>query len=437
MKRAVIIIILSVFIILKCDELKKVSAVGFGSNHEESLNNALKEGLAKVVGMYMSSSSFVQNYQTINDEITSFSNGYIENYNVISTETKDGIVQTYVEVSVKTGILITKLKELNISTIAVLVDTDYVEKDLKMQNITKVNQEKLTEEYYKQIIEPIKLNKSHFIKINNFSVFEITDIPKTHYTGEVLMKNLRTGDMEQFEHNIYLTEDKKYDFMDNYYIIKVNYQIGITDEFYNNCISFMDAAFTKIENKIKLSEVEVGATGGDKVFISKITSIMKTGFADNVYTLDARTLNRFKKYFDENRDRKNYKLSYVFKAFDNQGFPNMNFNYIGRSEIDSKNNIMAFRGAIDPRKQIVQYSKFGKLLDDDRYYFDERELICNGVLFQNNAKDLSRGTFIGERYQGNMYILKDDYGIELMVYLAIPKIKIHEIAEIKAELITE
>jgi len=437
MKKIVLILIFATSILLSSSEIKTVNSIGFGETQEKALDGALKEGLAKVVGMYMSSSSFVKNYQTISDEITSFSNGYIENYTVTSTEKKDGLIVVQVEMSVKTGTLITKLKELNIATISILIDADYVKKDLKMQDITKVNQEKLTEEYYKQIIEPVKLNKSHFIKINNFEAFEIIDIPKTHYGGEVLLKNLKTGVSEKFDHSIYLSEDEKYDFMDKYYIIKVNYNFGLTDSYYNNCISFMDAAFDRIENKPRIVDIEVDVKGGDKIIVTKISSIMKTGIPDNIYKLDARTINRFKKYFTKNRDHLSYKINYKFKAYDKSGFPSMQFNYVASRAITETNNIMRFIGEPDPRNQVVQYTKNSALLKDGRFNFDEREKLCSGILAVGDRDGLFRNMFLGGRYSGNLNFFYDDYGILLNVYLAIPKIKITEIAEIKAELTTE
>jgi hypothetical protein len=231
MKKLVLVLTFSLFLLLNGAEIKKVTSIGFGETPEKALDNALREGLAKVVGMYMSSSKFVKNYQSINDEITSFSNGYIENYSVTSTSKDEGgLVEVNVDMSVKTGILITKLKELNIATISVSVNKENIEKDLKMQNITKVNQEKLAEEYYKQIVEPIKLNKSHSIKINNFKAYEITDI-----VGSVVsMKDLKTEETSEFEMRIPPKESDKYDFMDSWYVIKVNYEFGITEKYYNS-----------------------------------------------------------------------------------------------------------------------------------------------------------------------------------------------------------
>ncbi|MBN2834098.1 MAG: LPP20 family lipoprotein [Candidatus Delongbacteria bacterium] len=431
MKKVISVTILVLIILLSAAEVKKVTSVGFGETPEKALDNALREGLAKVVGMYMSSSTFVKNYQTINDEITSFSNGYIEDYKVVSTKKDDGgLVEVSVEMSVKTGILITKLKELNIATIGVKVDKDFVEKDLKMQNVTKVNQEKLAEEYYKQIVEPIKLNKSHFIKINSFKAYEITDIPKTHYGGLVKIKDINSGEEEEFEHNIYLHADNKYDFMDKYYVLKVNYEYGITDKYYNNCVSFMDAAFKKVEGSIKPEELD----GADKIIVSKVTSLMKTGMPDNVYQLDGRTLNKLKKYFQGSRDKQSYKLDFKFKAYDKSGFPMLDFNFVPSRDISEKNNIMAFYGASEPRNIPVPYSKYKNLLNDERFDLAQKETLCKGVLVIDSRNDLVNSTFNNE---GNFYILNEDYGINFNVYMVVPKTMVTDIAEIKGELTTE
>ncbi|HXK50425.1 MAG TPA: hypothetical protein PKW56_08160 [Clostridiales bacterium] len=431
MKRTILLIIFSMTFFLYSAEVKTVTSVGFGETAEKSLDNALREGLAKVAGMYMSSSTFVENYQTINDQITSFSNGYIEKYDVVTTKKDDGgLIETYVKMDVKTGILIKKLKELNIATISFTVDEEFVKKDLKMQNIKKVNQEKLAEEYYKQIVEPVKLNKSHFIKINNFKAFEITDIPKTHYGGTVKIKNINSGEEEDFEHHIYLHADNKYDFMDEYYVLKVNYEYGITEDYYNNCMSFMDAAFEKLEGSVNVQDLEEN----DKIIVSNVTSLMKTGIPDNVYQLDGRTLNKLKKYFKKNRDSRSYKLNYKFTAYDKNGLPLTDFNFIGSRDISDKNNIMAFYGASEPRNIPMPYYKKRMLLNDERFDFQEKEILCRGVLVTTSRKDLGNSTFNDD---GIFYVLNEDYGINFNVYMVVPKTMITKIAEIKGELITE
>lgn len=427
MKRYFLAAIFLLLVFLNAAEVKTVTSVGYGETSEKSLDNALREGLAKVVGMYMSSSTFVENYQTINDQITSFSNGYIEDYKVVSTKKDEsGLVEVNVEMSVKTGILITKLKELNIATIEVKVDKDFVEKDLKMQNVTQVNQEKLAEEYYKQIVEPIKLNKSHFIKINDFKAYEITDIPKTHYGGLIKIKDINSGEEEEFEHNIYLHADNKYDFMDKYYVLKVNYEYGITEKYYNNCVSFMDAAFKKVEGSIKPEELD----GADKIIVSNVTSLMKTGMPDNVYQLDGRTLNKLKKYFQGSRDKQSYKLDYKFTAFDKKGFPLLDFNYVERREINDKDNVMVYYGSHEPKNIPVPFSKHKYLLKDARFDVQEKETLCSGIMLSNFANS----TF---NNGDNLYILNEDYGISFNVYMVIPKTMIGDLAEIKGELTTE
>ncbi len=431
MKKTIYLLIISITFFLNAAEVKTVTSVGYGETTEKSLDNALREGLAKVAGMYMSSSTFVENYQTINDQITSFSNGYIEKYDVVSTKKDDGgLIETYVKMDVKTGVLIKKLKELNISTISFAVDEQFVEKDLKMQKITKVNQEKLAEEYNKQIVEPLKLNKSHFIKINNFKAYEITDIPKTHYGGQVKIKDINSGEEEEFEHHIFLHEDSKYDFMDEYYVLKANYEYGITDDYYSNCVSFMDAAFKKIEGSMKVEDLD----GNDKIIVSNVSSLMKTGVPDNVYQLDGRTLNKLKKYFHKNRNNSSYKLNYKFTAYDKKGFPLTDFNFIGSRDISDKNNIMAFYGASEPRNIPMPYYKKRMLLNDERYDLQQKETLCRGVLVTTSRKDLGNSTF---NDNGIFYILNEDYGINFNVYMVVPKTMITNIAEIKGELITE
>lgn len=430
MKNLFLIIILMMMVSLLSAEVKTVTSIGFGENQEKALDNALREGLTKVVGMYMSSSSFVKNYQTINDEITSFSNGYIENYNVTSTSKKDGLIEVQVKMHVKTGTLITKLKELNIATISVLINADNVKKDLKVQNIVKVNQEKLAEEYCKQIIEPIKLNKSHFIKINNFKVYEITDLNG----ATVNLKGLEDEEVAKFNMSGPPDGDAKYELMDGWYVIKVNYQFGITDKYYNNCVSFMNAAFqNKVEN-IQISDLDKDS----KIIVGKISNLMKTGTADNAYKLDGRTLYKIKKYIEKNNKYTSYELKYDFTAYDKSGFPFIKFKDRLYSPINKNRDIMGFELVTDKRKLQIPYHYDDGILyskdSNNEWGYRVKHNLCYGILSRYFA-EVTKARF---DFNGNeLYIYKDDYGINFNVYLAVPKTQITEIVEIKAELITK
>ena len=70
------------------DEPKSVIVSGTGGTREIALNNAFRHAVEQAVGMMVSSESYVKNLKDIQDKVFLVSNGFIEQYKVL-TENHD------------------------------------------------------------------------------------------------------------------------------------------------------------------------------------------------------------------------------------------------------------------------------------------------------------------------------------------------------------
>lgn len=68
------------------DEPKSVIVSGTGGTREIALNNAFRHAVEQAVGMMVSSESYVKNLKDIQDKIFLVSNGFIEQYNVLTED---------------------------------------------------------------------------------------------------------------------------------------------------------------------------------------------------------------------------------------------------------------------------------------------------------------------------------------------------------------
>jgi len=67
------------------DSTYEVISSGFGKTAKEAEINALRSAVEQTVGMYLESSTKIQNSQLIEDKVLSFSNGFVSSYKVVNT----------------------------------------------------------------------------------------------------------------------------------------------------------------------------------------------------------------------------------------------------------------------------------------------------------------------------------------------------------------
>ena len=77
-----------------------VTVTGQGSSERSALRQALRQAVERQVGVMVDSRSYVQNYRLINDCIYTQADGYIKNYEVLSSTKENGICTVKVRADV-------------------------------------------------------------------------------------------------------------------------------------------------------------------------------------------------------------------------------------------------------------------------------------------------------------------------------------------------
>jgi hypothetical protein len=81
---------------------------------DQAINDALRKAVEQAVGTMVSSETMVQNFQTLNDRIYTQTQGYIQNYKVISENAQPNLYQVTVQANVAMGDLQNDLQALGI-----------------------------------------------------------------------------------------------------------------------------------------------------------------------------------------------------------------------------------------------------------------------------------------------------------------------------------
>ncbi len=98
----------------------KVVATGIGANHDAARQNAVRNAVEQVIGVYVSADTLVKNHAILKDEILGYSGGYVRDSRVVSEgHGRDGLVAVTVEADVVASKLKRKLEFLNIAVLNV------------------------------------------------------------------------------------------------------------------------------------------------------------------------------------------------------------------------------------------------------------------------------------------------------------------------------
>lgn len=79
---------------------------------DRAINDALRKAVEQAVGTLVSSETMVQNFQTLNDQIYLQSQGYVQNYRVLSENQRPNVYEVTIQASVATGPIKEKLEAL-------------------------------------------------------------------------------------------------------------------------------------------------------------------------------------------------------------------------------------------------------------------------------------------------------------------------------------
>jgi len=137
--------------------VEKVTVEGWGETIDLAKEDAGKEAVAQVVGMYTVSDSLVRNGELINDEVLTYSNGYIMSFKTTNSRREGDFWLVSAEVEVEVGKVTQKLRDIHITTIG------SPEFEIKVAGAF-TNAEKFRKVFKKEVLDPIFKDGSAYKK---------------------------------------------------------------------------------------------------------------------------------------------------------------------------------------------------------------------------------------------------------------------------------
>jgi len=102
------------------NKVQAVVATGIGIDPDKARQNAVRNAVEQVVGVYITSDTMVNNSKLIKDEILSHSAGYVNETKIISSEkTDDGLFLIKIKAIVVSSILVDRLKNLGLISVKI------------------------------------------------------------------------------------------------------------------------------------------------------------------------------------------------------------------------------------------------------------------------------------------------------------------------------
>lgn len=98
-------------------KLKVVVVSGAGIDIEAAKKDACREAVRQVVGAYISSKTFTENDELIEDKVISLSSGFVEKMETLTQSKADGLVRTRIRATVRISKVLDSLKTNRISVI--------------------------------------------------------------------------------------------------------------------------------------------------------------------------------------------------------------------------------------------------------------------------------------------------------------------------------
>lgn len=96
---------------------KVVIADGVGTNRDEAVRDAFRSAVRQVVGMYVDSETLVENDELVEDQVLTFSNGFVSSWSTIagSDAYQNGLYRIRIKAAVERKLLVQKLQAVNVT----------------------------------------------------------------------------------------------------------------------------------------------------------------------------------------------------------------------------------------------------------------------------------------------------------------------------------
>jgi len=149
---------------------KKIIATGLGLSEEKALKNAFKSAIQQFVGVVVDSEIQLKNGKIIKDNIFTASNGFIQEYDILSVNNKDGLFEIEIKAIVKSQKLFDTIKSLNIATISI-ANSSNIQARVETKSLAKKDAGVILKKTFDKLLGPKSLKEIIALTIKN--VYEI------------------------------------------------------------------------------------------------------------------------------------------------------------------------------------------------------------------------------------------------------------------------
>lgn len=117
---SILLLFIPKYIHAQSDSSNIVTGVGIGKDQDEAKKQAFRNAIENAIGTFINSESLTNNYRLIDDEILTYSSGYISNYEILNTtKLNNNLIEIQIRAEVYKNVVKNKLKELKLNKVEV------------------------------------------------------------------------------------------------------------------------------------------------------------------------------------------------------------------------------------------------------------------------------------------------------------------------------
>jgi len=174
MFKILLLFILSINILLANNNTE---STGYGKSKAEALDNAFANAVSQYMGVVVDSKTIVKNNKLIERRILSFSNGYIENYDILQTKQTATLWEVTINADVDKQGLLSKVKKLKIKN-KDIKNSDKVYATLSSKVKTKFDAEAILKKVFNQAVSQETIESLISFSVDNMDI-DIDSATKT------------------------------------------------------------------------------------------------------------------------------------------------------------------------------------------------------------------------------------------------------------------
>ncbi len=154
-----------------------IKSTGYGKSKAEALENAFANAVSQYVGVVIDSKVVVKNNKLIERKILSFSNGYIEDYHILSTKQTATLWEVTINADVNKQGVLSKIKKLKIKN-KDIKNSDKVYATLSSKIKTKFDAEVILKKVFNQTVSQQTIESLISFSVDNMDI-DIDSATKT------------------------------------------------------------------------------------------------------------------------------------------------------------------------------------------------------------------------------------------------------------------